>query len=72
MSFDLPGPEFETTYTDLPTCPYCGKTVNEPHELFIWNPGCGVEHDCYGCGKTFFVEEYVEVTYCTYKKEDEQ
>jgi hypothetical protein len=64
-----PEPEFETSFTDLPVCPYCGTEVREPHELFIGNPHCAVEHDCHGCGGPFFVEEYVDVKYCTEKKE---
>lgn len=56
---------FETDYTDLITCPYCGYKDRDSWE-FGEDYG---EWDCGHCGETILVSRHVHVTYSTRKPE---
>ena len=54
--------EFDTDYTDLITCPYCGHVDRDS-----WEIGEEGEWDCGSCGETMFVSIYETVSYSTRK-----
>jgi DNA-directed RNA polymerase subunit RPC12/RpoP len=52
---------FDTSYTDLITCPWCGAEFVDSWEF---EDG---EYDCNSCGKPFEVCHDVSITYSTAK-----
>ena len=54
-------------YTDEVVCPYCGHEQSDSWEYEEYhNP-----IECGECGKEFKFSRQVEVTYCTWKMEEE-
>lgn len=63
--------DFETSYTNEIICPYCGYEFSDSIEIENGNNDVG-EVDCSRCEKTFITYRNVEVTYNTWKKEDDK
>lgn len=67
MSFITVTDELSTQYEDDVTCPYCGyiqaDSFNFPEEG---------EEKCAECGKAFDYPRNIEITYSTFRKEEEE
>lgn len=61
--------EIEHNYTSKIVCPYCGYKFKDSWEIDSGNQDIG-ECDCHQCEKTFIAYRNVEVTYNTWRKED--
>ncbi len=59
--------EFNTEYTDYPTCPHCG---------FVHEDYCDMtkdsEYDCDRCEKTFYCTSETDIKFCTGKVEEKK
>lgn len=53
-------------------CPHCDERLEDDEHQFIsyYGEDSQTEVDCYGCGKTFWLEEHVSRTYTTAKTRD--
>lgn len=63
--------ETEHNYTSEIICPYCGYEFGDSWEIGGGNQDIG-EMDCCQCEKTFMAYRNVEVTYNTWRKEDDK
>lgn len=59
--------ETETSYENDIVCPWCGTHMYDEDGYFV-REGDG-EYDCPECGKEFYFQADVEVTYSTQRKE---
>ena len=63
------GETIDRLYQDYATCPHCGYRHEGCNEWFDSYDDDGEdERDCDDCGKIFFVQQEIEVTYTTRKK----
>lgn len=59
---------YETCYTNLITCPYCGYEDSDSWEVFgPYDSEC-TEINCADCDQEFKVAQHIKVTYSTEKK----
>jgi uncharacterized Zn-finger protein len=60
----------DTSYTDDPICPYCGKAQRDAWEIDL---GPGYEGDgemaCGWCEREFYISRHVAISYTTKPKE---
>lgn len=56
--------EIDTLRTDMPVCPHCGLVKSIPHTR-----GDISEAICDACGKSFYIDRIVKISYMTYTKE---
>jgi ribosomal protein L37AE/L43A len=63
---------FETTHTDEPVCPYCGKVQPDAFEMGIGQLEWDGEHECGFCEREFRVSRSCIVFYTTKVKEAER
>lgn len=59
--------ETETAYENDIVCPWCGCHIEDDDGTFV-SQGDG-EYDCPECGKEFYFQADIEVTYSTQRKE---
>lgn len=59
--------ETETSYEDDIVCPWCGYHFEDDDGYFV-SVGDG-EYDCPECGKGFYFQADIEVTFSTQRKE---
>ena len=52
-------------YQDFAVCPHCG---HKHKDCFEWRPDCS-DQECQECGKRFFYNRDIAITYSTSKKE---
>ena len=62
--------ETETYYEDDIVCPWCGYSFEDDDGYFA-SRGDG-EYDCPECGKEFYFQANIEVTFNTQRKEEKQ
>lgn len=58
----------ESTDTDFPVCPYCGKLDRDPQDI----ESDSTDDECWNCESTYHVERVVTVTYTTTKIPSDQ
>lgn len=58
--------EIDHSYTDKPTCPYCGKTWSDDDSYVEQS---SKEDYCPECGKKFLIHANYQITYSTVKAE---
>lgn len=63
--------EIEHKYTSEIVCPYCGDELGDSWEFGSGRQDIG-EVDCPNCEKTFIAYRNIEVTYNTWKKDDDK
>lgn len=59
--------ETETSYENDIVCPWCGRRFEDDDGYFV-RTGDG-EYECDECGKEFYFQADIEVTYSTQRKE---
>lgn len=62
--------EIETCFEDDIICPYCGYRIQDD-ECYYEREGYG-EDECPECGKAFYFQAHIQITYSTTRKEDKQ
>jgi uncharacterized Zn-finger protein len=70
--YEMTDDELATWRGDDVMCPYCRTIFEEGHEFFdYFKDGETTEIKCYECGKFFIAEVNIEVSYTTYKREED-
>lgn len=59
--------DYDTEYTNLITCPYCGHEDHDSWE-FSGEDGEELEETCGKCGEEFYAVRSVTIDYSTRKK----
>ena len=58
----------DTSWTDQPTCPYCGYVERDAWEIDFEGIDGDVEHSCASCGEDYMLTRNAIITYTSERK----